>query len=306
MNILELLLKRLPLSQSELLLLIATAPHRYKVHTIDKRHNRGKRVIAQPTAEVKVVQEVLQSILREQLPVHPCVKSYQRGVSIKDHALPHADKSYLLKVDFKNFFPSILGEDFRRHLKLHRDFDDRSAKVFESIFFWRPRRDPKLRLSIGAPSSPWISNTILFEFDSMLSRYCHERDITYTRYADDLALSTNTPDILRDALEYIKTICDQIDYPRLVINPDKTVFTSKKRSRRLTGLTLANDGTVSIGRNRKREIRAMASQYSRGLLVPDQIANLRGLLAFTLSIDRDFNKSIERMIGTEKYITLMH
>lgn len=305
MSIIELLSKRLPLSKSELLLLIATAPNRYKVHTIAKRHNRGVRVIAQPTSEVKLVQTMLQASLRSQLPIHPCAKAYQPGTSIKDHALPHAAHRYLLKVDFKDFFPSIKGKDFSAHLNRHIGFEEQIADVYMRVFFWRPKKTNALVLAIGAPSSPWLSNTILFEFDSSLANFCHEKGITYTRYADDLALSTNTPHILKEALEFIQSLCQEIAYPELTINEAKTVFTSKKHNRTLTGLVLSNDGTASIGRVRKREIRALANSYALGQANPEQIGHLRGLLAFTHSIDQSFNDSIIRMIGDERYRLLM-
>lgn len=305
MNLTDLLAKRLPLSRSELLLLIATAPNRYKVHAIEKRHNRGKRLIAQPTAEVKVVQRIVQKYFTGKLPVHECAKAYQPKTSIKDHATPHATNRFLLKIDFKDFFPSIASEDFCSHLERHVQIDHQSAEVFARVFFWRPKRTNKLILAIGAPSSPWLSNTILFEFDTRVAEYCDAAGIIYTRYADDLALSTNNANVLGDALAKIRSICAELTYPRLTINEDKTVFTSKKHNRTLTGLVLSNDGSVSIGRERKREIRALAKNYENGRIEPEKVAYLRGLLAFTLSIDRPFNSSIERMIGTVKYSQLM-
>lgn len=305
MTFTDLLARKLPLSRGELLLLIATAPNRYKVHTIEKRHNRGKRLIAQPTAEVKVVQTLLQGHLQGLLPIHECTKAYRARTSIKDHAEPHATKRYLLKIDFKDFFPSITSADFGQHLSRYTEMNQDGVDVLSRVFFWRPKLTNRLILAIGAPSSPWLSNTILFDFDSRLSEYCREAGIVYTRYADDLALSTNTPNILGDALAYVRTLCAELPYPRLTINEDKTVFTSKKNNRTLTGLVLSNSGSVSIGRERKREIRSLANHYSRGLLVPEKIAHLRGLLAFTLSIDRAFNAAIERMIGPKKYEELM-
>jgi RNA-directed DNA polymerase len=305
MILLDLLSKRLPLSKGELQLLIVTAPNRYKVHTIDKRHNRGKRLIAQPAAEVKMAQAIAQKSLIGRLPVHECAKAYRTQTSIKDHASPHAPNRYLLKVDFKDFFPSIMGGDFCAHLDRHLQVEKQEAEFFSHLFFWRPKKTNQLLLAIGAPSSPWLSNTILFEFDTRLSEYCKSKQIVYTRYADDLALSTNLPNILGDALAEIRSICLDLKYPRLTINEDKTVFTSKKHNRTLTGLVLANDGKTSIGRDKKREIRALAKNYERGNIDAEKSAYLSGILAFTLSIDADFNKSIARMIGVEKYSQLI-
>lgn len=304
MILLDLLAKKLPLSKSELQLLIVTAPNRYKVHAIEKRHNRGKRLIAQPAAEVKMAQVIAQKALNGKLPIHECAKAYQPKTSIKDHATPHAQNRYLLKVDFKDFFPSIVGDDFCKHLGKYLQVDRQEAEFFSHLFFWRPKKTNQLLLAIGAPSSPWLSNTILFEFDTRLSEYCKAKQIAYTRYADDLALSTNHPNVLSDALAEIRAICMDLKYPRLTINEEKTVFTSKKHNRTLTGLVLANDGKVSIGRDKKREIRALAKNYEQGNLDPERAAYLSGILSFTLSIDADFNKSIERMIGGIRYAQL--
>jgi RNA-directed DNA polymerase len=305
MNLTDLLARKLPLSPGELQLLITTAPNRYKLHTIEKRHNRGKRLIAQPTAEVKIVQKLLQGNLQKILPIHENAKAYRLKTSIKDHAEPHAKQRYLLKIDFENFFPSITSDDFSQHLSEFTDLNQNEIKELCQVFFWRPKGANRLVLAIGAPSSPWLSNTILYDFDFHLSNYCQDNGIIYTRYADDLALSTNTRNILEEAFIYVRTLCANLSYPQLTINEDKTVFTSKKFNRTLTGLVLSNDGSVSIGRDKKREVRALANYYSRGLLEPEKIAHLRGLLAFTLSIDRTFNTSIKRMLGQKKYEELM-
>lgn len=305
MNPIDLLARRIPLSRSEISLLIETAPSRYKVHSIEKRHGRGTRTIAQPTAEVKLAQVTLLKLLKKVLPIHDCAKAYRDGLSIKDHAAPHAANSYLLKVDFKDFFPSITSADLRLHLRKHSDLDEEWIRSLERVFFWRQKITNRLVMAIGAPSSPWLSNSIMHDFDEALTAYCQSTGITYTRYADDLALSTNTPDILRDALVMVKNICADLKYPRLTVNDEKTVFTSKKHNRTLTGLVLANDGSTSIGRTRKREIRALAHHFDNNALDPEQVANLRGLLAFTYSIDPDFNSSVARMIGVEKYNSLM-
>lgn len=305
MNLIDILAKRLPLSRNELLLLILTAPNRYKVHTIEKRHNRGKRIIAQPTAEIKLIQKIIQRYLSEKLPIHDCAKAYRRNTSIKDHATPHAPHNFLLKIDFKDFFASIKSKDFSTHLEKLIKIDQESAEIFARIFFWRPKGSNNMILATGAPSSPWVSNTILIDFDTRVADYCHSVGVVYTRYADDLAFSTNNANVLSEILLKVRSICTEIDYPKLIINEEKTVFTSKKHNRTLVGLVLSNDGAVSIGRDRKREIRALAKNYDKGQIQAEQISHLRGLLSFTISIDKSFNASIERMIGPEKYSKLM-
>lgn len=249
------------------------------------------------TAEIKLLQRYLVDRYLSNLPVSEVAKAYRMNHSILDHAYPHAKNQYLLKLDFKDFFPSIRAIDFIKHLRKYSTLSREDAITLSRVFFWRPKRQRDLILSIGAPSSPAISNTVLFDFDSALIEYCTKNEITYTRYADDLALSTNQPNILNDALKYVMTLCHSLKYPRLTLNDDKTVFTSKKHHRQLTGLVLSNTGTASIGREKKRTIRAMAHHYKHGKLSPEDCAKLRGWLAFMMSIDPEFVRSIRKMIG---------
>ena len=53
------LLAGTPFSEHELVVLIATAPTRYKDHYISKRNGRGRRLISQPTKEIKFLQRLL-------------------------------------------------------------------------------------------------------------------------------------------------------------------------------------------------------------------------------------------------------
>ncbi|MDA4629511.1 reverse transcriptase domain-containing protein, partial [Enterobacter hormaechei] len=58
-------------------------------------------------------------------------------------------------------------------------------------------RKTKLILSVGAPSSPIISNFCMYEFDNRIHTACNKLEITYTRYADDLTFSCNIPNVLK-------------------------------------------------------------------------------------------------------------
>lgn len=187
------LLRETPFSAAELIDLIKTAPNRYKEHYINKRNNRGKRLISQPTKELKYVQKYFIQNILNGLPIHYAAKAYRSGLSIKDHALPHANSKYLLKLDFRDFFPSITAEGLCYRLKLDFGFSDSDLYIIKRIICkCRPCSDV-LHLSIGAPSSPYISNYFLFEFDEIIFNFCLENEVVYTRYADDLAFSTNFP-----------------------------------------------------------------------------------------------------------------
>ena len=45
------------------------------------------------------------------------------------------------------------------------------------------------KLPQGAPTSGYISNIVMREFDEKIGRYCNQNSICYTRYSDDMSFS---------------------------------------------------------------------------------------------------------------------
>ena len=145
------------------------------------------------------------------------------------------------------------------------------------------------RLTIGAPSSPAISNAIMYEFDEFWHAESRRRGCAYSRYAGDLYgtrslyFSTDRPNtlapILVDLREYIKSM----KTPNLRINEEKMIFSSRKRRRLVTGLILTPGGEVSVGRKKKRHIRSMLYDAKRGELEPGDASYLSGSLAWSAS-----------------------
>lgn len=284
--LLENLKKDFSLNESEALSFINSAPNRYKHYNIKKRHG-GEREIAEPTKSLKVIQRWALNKFFKNFDIHSSAIAYVKNKNIRDFASPHAQKKYLLKMDFKEFFNSIKSYDFQIFLRKNNvDLNNDEINYITNIFFCRNKKNNELYLSIGAPSSPFISNIIMMDFDSRISEFCIENNITYTRYADDLAFSTDIPNVLCSLPKKVEEICKNLDTPQnLEINEAKTVFTSRKHNRTLTGLVISNDGNISIGREKKRQLRAIAHKISLGLLKPEEIEHFKGMLAFLLSID---------------------
>ena len=153
-------------------------------------------------------------------------------------------------------------------------------------------------MSIGVPSSPMLSNILLYDFDKKVQAFCAKKKVKYSRYADDLTFSTNRPNVLREVEIQIAEICKRMEHPKLQLNPEKTVHASRGGARRVTGLVLANSGEVSLGHARKRLIRAQVHHFLAGRLNPDEAAKLRGMLAFVNSVEPAFIQRLRAHYGT--------
>ena len=298
------LIENTPFSEEELVLLILTGPTRYKDHWIEKRHGRGRRMISQPTVELKLVQRWLVGCEMSSLPIDRHATAYRNGLSIRDHVAPHTKSRYLLKLDFRDFFPSLTDSALRFRLEQDAQYSDLEIRILINLLFRKKRTEETYRLSIGAPSSPFISNYLLLDFDRRLSSYCKSNSLCYTRYADDLAISANKAGTLDPAKEFVEKLIDELQYLSLKLNEKKTVNVSKKFRRELVGLVISNQGNVSLGREEKRRLRAAVHALVHGKLSMEQSIKLRGQLAFALSVDSDFVGALCKRYGFDRVCDL--
>ena len=265
----------------------------YKWYKVDKR-NGGKRLIGQPAREVKALQRILSRHLNG-LPIHPAATAYRLGQSIRENALPHSSAGPIMKFDFLDFFPSIRPNDWEAYCISRDLYDAEDIALSSKLFFVRYPNSQALRLAVGAPSSPWLSNVLMYDFDEKISQIVAKDKVIYTRYADDLTFSARRTGYLNGVEKSLRFILRSIDHPRLKINESKTIISTKKYRRVITGLILSDDGRVTIGRERKRQIRAALYQYNMGKLNAVQQAKLAGYLAHVKSVEPAyFNQLIAR------------
>ncbi|EBH6636165.1 retron St85 family RNA-directed DNA polymerase [Salmonella enterica subsp. enterica] len=300
MSLLKYIADGLFLTEEETKRFIITVPRRYKRFTIAKRNSLDRRLIAQPARQVKSIQRAVLKYIREEIKVHECAFAYEIDRDIKKNASIHKANSYLLKMDFKNFFLSIKPINFLSVIRAHGvELEDDDVFVLENLFFWKLRRNSPLRLSIGAPSSPFISNAVMFFFDKMLSEKCEQMGVVYTRYADDLTFSTNRKGILFGVPQLVREMLNETNLRNIKINHEKTIFSSKKFNRHVTGVTLANDGFLSLGRERKRLLRSKVDYYIKGLLSPKEILILKGELGYAKFIEPEFIERVKQKYGSD-------
>ncbi len=291
------------LSHPDLLRVIATAPARYKVFTIPKRSG-GEREIAQPAREVKALQRILVSEILSYLPIHDAAAAYRVGRSIRDNAAAHAGQGPILKMDFRDFFPSIRSEDWESYAQKQTNLSNDDIRICSQIFFRRRPKERILRLSIGAPSSPILSNILLYEFDEIVSNEARRRQISYTRYADDMTFSGQRIGMLKDMFQVVQMASKKSDGPRLSINEDKTVYATTAVRRTVTGVVLANSGALSLGHERKRLMSAKVHYAKQGKLDKEALEALAGELAFAKVVEPDFLLRLAEKYGHDTILLI--
>ena len=147
----------------------------------------------------------------------------------------------------------------------------------------------------GAVTSPCLANLVCYKMDIRIAGYCNKRDITYTRYADDLVFSCDNRDMLRKIYGMIKKIVEDEGF---VVDEKKTRFLSPKVHKEVIGVTV-NDGVIKAPKEMKRMVRAMI-HYE--IVTGDYSGNekIRGYIAYIDSLEKNYRNKIIKYI--EKYL----
>lgn len=268
-----------------------TASSRYKVYEIDKR-NGGKRLIEHPSRPLKLLQRWINSNLVENLPVHRCATAYRKGAGIKLNVTKHAKTNYTVRVDFQSFFPSFGISGIRKYLKHLRD--NGAVLSLRDIEFIAKIVTRNGALTIGAPTSPKLTNAMMHEFDASMDVWCREKNLIYTRYADDIFVSAYKQDQLKTVRNKIVSLCRKFPYAKLQINDGKTLHLSRKYHRSVTGIVISSTGQSSLGRDKKRMIRSLVFKHLNQRLGVADYGKTVGLLAFAFDVEKTFYDSLCR------------
>jgi len=288
--LIELLCKTSNISEAKLVSLSSSANRRYKVYTIPKRDG-GTRLIEHPSSEIKAIQRWIVRALIARFPLHESATAYRKGTGIRANAERHRKTKFTKRFDFENFFPSFNQTRVMQYIRLQAsaigmEISERDVEFVGNIVCRRGR------LTIGAPSSPSITNAMMFEFDRRMHDECQAKGLVYTRYADDLFVSSFKPGQLGGLEKVIAKNKRGIRHLRLRLNQQKTADLSKKYRRVITGVVITPQQTLSIGRERKREIKALIYQWINGKIDYERFFYLRGLFGFAIDIEPDFERRL--------------
>lgn len=219
--------------------------------------NGKSRIINAPDKRLKYLQRKIAPLLDQLYRVRNPVHGFVAGKSVKTNALAHLRKRFVLNIDLKDFFPSITENRITGVLE-SLGIDSRVASIIGRLCCHNAH------LPQGAPTSPVLSNMICFRLDKELLAFAKASRCIYTRYADDITLSSHqpmtalfeavppsghfAPDLLAPAFRNI------IVTNGFAINPDKAHYADRHSRRTVTGLKI--NELLNVDRRYVRNIRA--------------------------------------------------
>lgn len=244
----------------------------YRSFSIPKASG-GQRQISAPPKVLAAFQRRLLLALEAVARSKPHVHGFTRGRSVRTNAEPHVGSRLVLNFDLLNFFPSI---HFGRVLGLFCshpfDFAPSVAAVLAEICC-----AAKI-LPQGAPTSPAISNLVCRGMDRDLAALARMHRCRYTRYCDDITISTNResfPPAIAEASEdgravtlghgVLSVLASHSFQP----NDRKTRVRTQRDRQEVTGLV--SNIKVNVPREFVRNIRSILHDCERrGVVAADE------------------------------------
>lgn len=212
----------------------------------------GSRLLEAPKQNLKAVQRQVHRDILRAVPVHSAAHGFCRRRSIHTYAAPHAGRAVVARFDLADFFGSVqAGRVFAifrsmgypegvAHKLTGLATNAVPIEVVSSaranVTYHMQRRLSGPHLPQGAPTSPALANLAAFGLDRRLSALAATLDGRYTRYADDLAFSSDKHGIGSHRFgQLVKTIVADEGF---ALNRAKTSVRDRSQRQTLTGLVV--------------------------------------------------------------------
>lgn len=206
----------------------------YKVYKIKKRNGKY-RTIYEPNGTLKHIQrQILNNILNNKA-ISKYATAYHKNISLRDNALPHVNKKIILKLDIKNFFDNIKFIDVY-NCCFPIEYFPKSVGMILTYLCTYNEHIPQ-----GAPTSAYISNLIMKDFDDEIGNWCEENNISYTRYSDDMTFSGEfNPQTI---ISKVRKMLYKLD---LELNNEKIHVISNSNCQSVTGIVVNEKTQTNI------------------------------------------------------------
>jgi hypothetical protein len=270
----------------------ATSLH-YSRFTIPKRDGTERPIWA-PKKRLKAAQRWILHHVVERLPVHGAAQGFLVGRSTLTNAAVHANPKTILKMDVKDFFPTVTWRRVRGVFR-RAGYRDGVSTLLALVCTEAPREVVQLDgktyyvslgprcLPQGAPTSPAITNALCLRLDRRLAGLAAKLGWRYSRYADDLTFSLPASHTGKPRLgALLGCVARVVKAEGFEVKPEKTRVHRSGGRQAVTGLVVNGDLPPRAPRKLRRELRAAIHNLKKGKPLKDgeSLARLTGFAAY--------------------------
>ena len=266
--------------------------------------NGKVRVIHAPIETLKITQRAILDRLLSQSAVTPFAHGFVPHRSIITNALVHAPSARsILSLDLKDAFPSVLAERIKKIfqwrigvlIKLNApQLNKLERQELCSILAQLCTRDGCLPQ--GAPTSGYLLNLACARLDRLIYSCALKSrlpQIKYTRYADDITLTSSAP----IPPEFVAEVKGVITRSGFSVNPLKVhTYSDTQKALVICGIRIFNQG-LALPKVTVKKYRAHLNEIAQKELnevTKEEKARVLGILSFLRSIYATPPKSLQK------------
>lgn len=202
----------------------------------------GKRKLSVPDLILKLVQKSISDNILIQYPISRYAQAYKAGSSVQKNAYPHVGKKKILKLDIEGFFDHILYSQVKDIVFCKEKYSEPIRILLTMLCYYHDS------LPQGAPTSPTITNIMMYDFDETVGAFCDAKNIAYTRYCDDMIFSGDF-----NEREIINLVKNELSKLGLHLKNRKTAVIPATKCQYVTGIVV--NEKLNIIRDYKKKIR---------------------------------------------------
>jgi len=261
----------------------------YKIYTIRGKSGK-KRQIEEPLPELMELQKSINKEINRLATLHPACMA-KSSSSIVDNAAVHEGSKFVLRVDIKACYRNITLDTIWKSL-FYQPSELRSYLAETLPYCLIPVEDKRQYiLPTGAPTSPVLCNIALTPIDHDIAEIATNNHMQYSRYIDDIHLSTKEDMPNYHIMQEIKQLLNSWD---LRVNTDKSKWMSIEYQDKIiiTGVRISAKYKTPLEFYRK--IRAMINNsIMNGTGITQEV---QGCLAYIQQIDHTRYKQLQQYI----------
>lgn len=220
---------------------ISNNPEKFYTTKYINKKDGTKRELLEPKTILKSIQKKILNNVLYGLNVSKYACAYIPSKKIAENTRPHTNKKIILKLDIKDFFTNITFENIYNILP--NSIFPKEIKVLLvklcTYYDYLPQ---------GSPTSPYISNLVLKSFDKYIGKYCEAKNISYTRYCDDLTFSGDFN--IKKLKNKVQAYIEEMGFN---LNEKKTKVIRNNRRQTVTGVVV--NKKTNVTKEYKRKIR---------------------------------------------------
>lgn len=277
---------------------VVYTPYYYRDFEIKKKNGKMRK-ISEPLPSLKEIQDWILKNILEVEKVSPFAKAYRKKVSLIENVKFHKNQPKVLTLDISDFFPSIKTESVELIFKAFG-----YSNLISNLLAKLCTRDGCLPQ--GAPTSPYLSNIYFQSADDIIIKYCLDKNIKYTRYADDLSFSGYF-----EETELIALVEKTVSQIGLSVHPDKIKLMKPNQRQTVTGIVVNEKPQVVFHkRNKIRQEMHFIIKFGleehmqhKKIKYKNYVEHLLGKINFVLQLnptDTEFQKYKKHLIGLKK------